>query len=549
VAAKDSFDSSFLAELRSLDSFRRRYSSEQPLAQLDAQDPDVQRMIEVLAFSAVRTRHAVLRNLSATWRRLLSGYFQALLRPLPAMGMLQAQVTARMTESIFLPTGTELRVVTADGFEAGFQTLADLQITPMTLDRLELLRGGIGHRVVLTFSTRIARAEAVGLLRLYLHYLDDYLAALTVHQQLAKHLHRAFVVYDAPVHDRSDGPACTVTFGRSYDEPYEADEQNPLAAVRSFFHFPEQELLVDVAIPPPSRPWTRLSLCLDLEPAWPRNPPVFRELFHPFVVPVRNLRRAPAQTIDCDGTKDSHPVRFMHRDASYQLLTVAGVYRITDQGLVPVPAATLGSSGHGYEIEYEPAPASLVGEQASLQLRLPEALLEPVRISVDGYWHQPLLAEHLTGRTSASLPERSLTGLELALCGPLRAGISNGLDGNSSALLQLLSLKMKAVLERSDLVVLLQLLDSVEAGPFRGFMSRVREVAVEVTPDETLRGAGIRHVYHLLTAPFSGEEEPLWSRFCYQLQSLLDAWDYEGRAEVVLHTELAQMPAPRLRRK
>ena len=80
-------------------------------------------------------------------------------------------------------------------------------------------------------------------------------------------------------------------------------------------------------------------------------------------------------------------------------------------------------------------------------------------------------------------------------------------------------------------------------------MSRVREVAVEVTPDETLRGAGIRHVYHLLTAPFSGEEEPLWSRFCYQLQSLLDAWDYEGRAEVVLHTELAQMPAPRLRRK
>lgn len=550
MAADDSIDSGLLGELHELASFRRRYSSEQPQAQLDAQDPDVQRLIEVLAYSAVRTRQAVLRNLTATWRRLLGGYFQPLLRPLPAMAILEAQVTARMTERMSLPKGTEIQIDTPDGFSATFQTLADLHVTPLTLDRCELLRRGSGpYRLVLAFSTRIARTDAVGVLRLHIHYLNDYLAALSVQQQLQRHFLRAFAVYDLTVHDGSDGPTCQVQFGRTYDEPYEADEQNPLESVRDFLHCPEQELLIQIAVPPPRRTWTRLSVCIDLDPRWPQKPAIYREIFRPFTVPIRNLRRAPAQPIDCDGTQDAYPLRFVHPDPSYSLHSVLGVYRMDGAGLTPIPPTALQEATPSYEVEREGRDAA-GGHAASLLLRLPQALLKPERIAVEGSWYQPALqeAEKLRGRMNLSVPERSLLGLNLELAGPIRPALDMQLGGDSAALLRLLSLKMKAVLNLEDLRTLFAMIQAPDSGPFHGFIGRIRELAVEVTPDETVRGAGICHVYHLLVSAVA-EEEPLWDVFCQKLQQLLDAWDYEGRAEVRRHGTPAQMPAGKLRRR
>lgn len=550
--AEETFEQSLLNELQAIDSFRRRYVGEQPAARIEAQDPDVQRLIEVLAFSAVRTRQALRNNLRHTWRRLLGSYFEPLLSPLPAMALVEAQVTARMSESAFLPAGTEVQAAAADGFVGCFQTLADLRIVPMTLERCETLRAPQGLRLVLTFQSRLPRPDSVGVLRLGMHYLDDYLAALTVFQQLKAHLRRAFVLYDAPVHEGADGPTCQVEFGPTYDEPYTADERNPLSAVRSFFHFPEQELLIQVAVPPAPRPWTRLSICLDMAPDWPRRPAPFRELFRPFVVPVRNIRRAPAQPILCDGTQDSYPISFVHADASYRLHSVDGVYRITADGLVPIPLATLYNAAPSYEIEQRPrpGPASAEPEETpALLLRMPRALIDPVQILVEGQWHQPNLAQHLTGALSITLPDRSLLGGDLALVGPVRFGLQPKLGRDAAALLRLLSLKMKAVLDLDELRALLMLLESADQGPFRGFLARVRELAVEVAPDETLRGAGIRHIYHLLVPSPHSEEIPLWDIFCFQLQRLLDAWNYEGRSEVVRHSDPARLPEGRLRRR
>ena len=544
MAANHTLDLGLLDELRGLESFRRSYSSSQGTSALDPQDPDVQRMIEVLAYSAVRTRHAVMRNLSATWRRLLGGYFQSLLHPLAAMGMLEAQVTARMTEPVYLPAGSELQVQCADGFLATFTTLSALRVLPLSLDRCELLRGGVGYRLVLTFSSRIPRSEPPGRLRLGIHYLDDYLAALTVHQQLQKHLQRAFVVYDQPVHDRSDGPSCPIHFGTFDDEPYEADDRNPLTAVRSFLHFPPQELMIHAAIPASPRPFTRMSLCLDLDAEYPRSPALYREIFRPFTVPMVALRKAPAQPIDCDGTQDSYPIRFVHPDQSYALHSVTGVYEIGDDGLVPIPPTTLSNKAPSFELEQE-SDAQGSTHRAALIVRMPKALLQPVRISVDGIWHQPSLGEHLSGRLSVSLRDRSMLGVELSTLGPIRRGVDSQLRQDAAALLRLLSLKMKAVLDLEDLQALFSMLEAGEGGPYQGFLSRVREWQVEQTPDETVRGAGIRHIYHLLVPDVRGEEEPLWRMFCQQLEKLLDAWNYEGRAEVLRHHSRAQLPSER----
>jgi type VI secretion system protein ImpG len=552
MVADETFEQSLLNELRAIESFRRRYASEQPTARVDAQDPDVQRLIEVLAFSAVRTRQALHTNVRATWRRLLGSFFAPLLNPLPAMALLQAQVTARMTESLVLPAGTAVQATCSDGFVASFQTLAELRVVPMTLERCEVLRAPQGLRLSLSFMSRLPRADAVGTLRLGLHYLDDYLAALTVFVQLRAHLQRAFVVYDSPVSEGSDGPSCAVEFGPTYDEAYAADERNPLTAVRSFFHFPQQELLLQVQVPPPTRAWTRMTLCFDMSPGWPRRPAPFRELFQPFVVPVSNLRFSPAQPILCDGTQDAYPLHFVHADASYRLHSLSGVYRITADGLVPIPVATLGQATPSYELEQLPRPASAgraEDETSALILRMPSALLDPAQILVEAHWHQPSLASHLGGALSLTLPDRSVAGIELALLGPVRAGHQPQIGRDASALLRLLSLKMKAVLDLDELQALFSLLETAASGPFRGFAERISALSVEVAPDESVRGAGVRHIYHLVVPTPPSEEGPLWDAFCTQLQLLLDAWNYEGRAEVMRHSDASGLPAGRLRRR
>ena len=546
----ESFEQSLLNELRAIESFRRRYVSEQPAARVDAQDPDVQRLIEVLAFSAVRTRQALHENVRATWRRLLGSFFAPLLNPLPAMALLQAQVTARMTESLVLPAGTAVQATTSDGFVASFQTLADLRIVPMTLERCEVLRAPQGLRMTLSFLSRLPRPDSVGTLRLGLHYLDDYLAALSVFVQLRSHLQRAFVVYDSPVTERSEGPSCAVEFGPTYDDSYAADERNPLSAVRSFFHFPQQELLLQVQVPPPPRAWTRMTLCFDMSPKWPRRPAPFRELFQPFVVPVSNLRPAPARPILCDGTQDAYPLQFVHSDASYRLHSIDGVYRITADGLVPIPVATLRQATPSYELEQIQLPASggrAEDETSSLILRMPSALVDPAQILVEAKWHQPALASHLVGALNLTLADRSVAGVDLAVVGPVRAGHQPQIGRDSAALLRLLSLKMKAVLDLDELQSLFSLLETTASGPFRGFADRISDLSVEVAPDESVRGAGVRHIYHIVVSAPPSEEDPLWDAFCTQLQLLLDAWNYEGRAEVVRHSDTSSLPAGRLR--
>lgn len=539
------FAESWLAEMRAVESFRRRYYSENRMALLDRDDPDVRRLLEALCFSAVRTRQATLRNLWATWRRLLGSYFDFMLRPLPAMAMVQAVPTARMSETAVLPKGTELRLKTQDGFVGAFTTLCDLRVVPITLDRCEVLPLSQGFRLVLTFVSRFPRTDALGLLRLYVHYLDDYLAALQVHYNLRRHLRGAVAVYDsdAAAFETAAGTSCSVSFGSYFDEPYESDVQNPLERVRAFFHFPEQELLINVKVPPPRRPWSRLALCFDLGPDWPHDPPLFRQAFRPFSVPVQNLRRIESQPITCDGTRDAYPIRYTYADPTFALQKVRGVYTLTDKGLSPLHGAVYSDAEPTWETEdWE----SERGQGHSLLLRLPSRSLEsgPLRVVADGMWYQPEFADHASGPLSVSLPDRSLLGLEWQSVGPIRRHLQSMLCSSADQLLHLLSLKMKPVLERDELLALLDMFGSISSGPYAALPGRLRDLAVEVTPDATLRGMSLCHVYHAQLAPWEVSEAPLIWHFLVELRTLLDAWNYEARVELAPHVGEAALPRP-----
>lgn len=533
--AFETLQQAVLNELRALDDERVRYQLEHPSASLGMEDPDVRRLIEALAYSAVRTRQATMQNLFSTWKRLLSGYFHFILQPLPAMAMVQALVTPHMTEPVTLTRGSSLQITTLDGAIGNFQTTAELRVVPINLARTELQMNRHGYRLVMTFLSIHQRADDLGAIPIHINYLDNYQAALRLHYLLQKHLHLCSAFYEAGFGPDTVGVPCDVTFGSYYDRPYEDNEQNPLSQVRSFFHFPVQDLMIQVKVPKTTQYWNKFYLCFDLNADFPKEVPLYREVFHPFSVPVINHRRAFASPIECDGTKDEYPIRYLESDPSYVLERVMGVYRTTSRGLEPLGQAALGSYRHSYEVEEINTQKQT--PQYALLVRRPEAFAEPQQLLVDALWYQPYFATQTAGPVSVTLLERIAVGVDFRQVGLMAPPMEGSLRTQPDRLLQLLSMKMKPVLGREDLLDLLAMFGSVDVGPYAKTLKLLGQVFLSVAPDTTGNGSGIRHVYELELKLHEQEEIPLLVRLVEQLTQIFAAWDYEARVEV--KTELA----------
>lgn len=528
--AMESLQDSLLAELQALDDERVRYQLEHPAASLGMEDPDVRRLIEALAYSAVRTRQATMRNLFSTWKRLLSSYFHFMLQPLPAMTMVSAVVTPQMTDTVTLPRGSAVQLTTLDGAVGHFQTLADLRVVPINLARTELQMNRQGYRLVMTFLSLYQRGDDLGTIPIHINYLDNYQAALRLHHLLQRHLRTCSAFYDGGFAADELGVPCEVTFGPYFDRPYEDNQLNPLAEVRSFFHFPTQNLMIHVRVPKATQNWSKFYLCFDLDQDFPRELPLYREVFRPFCVPIANRRRAFARPIECDGTKDEYPVRYLDNDPSYAMERSVGVYRSTAQGLEPLGHAALGTFRQSFEIEERSEQEGVPGY--SLLLRRPEAFTEPQQILVDALWYQPYFAVHSSGPIRVSLLDRVAVGLDFRQIGTLSESMDCPLRQEPERLLYLLSLKMKPVLGKDDLLDLLSMFGSVDKGIYSKLPLLLGNLSVAVIPDGMLQGAGIRHVYTLELRPHQREELPLLIRFLEQIEKILDAWDYEARVEL-----------------
>lgn len=542
-------DGEFLKELKALDEYRLRFRARHPEAQLERDDPDVRRLIESLAFFTVRTRMLAQHNLVATWQRLFANYFDFLLAPMPAMAMLQAQVTLRRTEVGTLARGSEIKVTAPDGTIGTFRTLADLRVLPVRLERVQvLLLPKSGYRVALDLRASGTRSEQLGLLRLHVRYLDDYATSLRALYNLRVHLQQASVVYDQSVDEKTAGMPCQVSFG-ALPEPADSaeGEPHPLEKVRSFFHFPEQELFLNVQVPAAQRTWSQVTICLDLSSDWPSSPAPSVELFQLGAVPIINLRREGAQPIPVDGTQDAYPIRYPHPGREYVLRALRGVYtkdpKDKTRGPTPLRPGVLpgASTSETYEIEEREDPS---GTTPWIILRMPEAFVNPRLVLIDATWHQPHFDEHATGRLKVALLERTLEGLEFRILGPVRPHTESPMRGNALALIETLSMNMKAVLELDELRALLGWLGVAREGAFRGLPTKLRELWSEQAPDSALRGIGIRHIYRVKVEGYDPDDEALVFTFLQQVRSLLDVWNQEATVELSADTSGSPLQLP-----
>ena len=522
----------YLNELDALERFRQRFLESHPTVPLDREDPHVRRLIESMAFFSVQTRLATQHNLRSTWLRLFSSFFDFLLRPLPAVALVQALPAEKMTETLVLARGTELRLTPAHGGPGTFRTRRTLRILPISQAGTEVVRLADGRwRLILRFESAFPRRDAVGVMSLHVRHLDEYRPSLAVFHALRQHLKQASVVYDAQANDTSQGSPCEFSFG---DSPAELDDsaryEHPLQGVRGFFQMPEQGLFLHVTVPSLRKEWSRFSLCLDLDRAWSVGRSPHPDILHPFVVPVENLKAEPAQPISADGTRSEYAIRGMSAGRDLQLHSVSGVFVLGRSGRAPMRPAFLPGEGPSYELDE--GLDEEMRPRHSLLVRMPEAFSEPNKLLVEALWYQPQFVSNAVGRVSISTPGRHVEGLGWQLVGRLQPHRDSALRNDVAGLTRLLAWKVKSTLERNELAALLNYLGTPAEEPFRRVLPWLRELKATVAPDGALRGSGLLHIYEVLLEPFDSSAEPLVACFLEQLHRLLDAWN--GEASVVL---------------
>jgi type VI secretion system protein ImpG len=522
----------FLSELDALEHFRRKYQERHPAAPLTREDPDVRRLIESLAFFSVQTRQATLRSIRSVWWRLFSGFFDFMVEPVPSAALVQAVPTEKMVEPVLLPRGTELRLTPPGEAPGFFRTRRDVRVLPIFLEATDVLpleRGG--HRLILRFEARFARKDEVGLLSLHVRHLEEYGSSLAVFHALRRHLRQVSVVYNEDADMHSSGELCEVSFGRSASFAEEAtDYAHPFRRIRSLFHFPEQQLFIHLQVPPSRKPWSRFSLCLDLEQAWKTGRSPHPEFLQPFVVPVDNLKAEPAQPLIANGTRSEYPILNVSAGGNMRLHSVTHVYEVTPKGRSLLRPAFLPGEGPSFEIE-ESLGAEL-GAHHRLLLRMPEALTSPRRIVVEGLWHQPQFAAHALGRIDVSMPGRHVEGLRWQLMGNVLPSQESPLHDDLAALTRLLAWKSRPTLSRNELLALLMYLGTPARSPLGRAIPWVRELKVSTLPDSALRGSGLQHIYELTLEPFEPGFEPLVVAFLQQVREVLDSWNSEASVEL-----------------
>jgi type VI secretion system protein ImpG len=528
----DDLYKSYLEEMQSLENFRVSYTSLHAQASIDREDPEVRRLLDAMAFFTARTRTSALRNLLATQRRLFQQYFSFLASPLPATAMVQAVVSGKLAEVVTLPRNAEITLTPEGRTGATLRTMSELRILPIRLeDVTTLLRSRSGLRIVLTFRAAHARHDDVGTLPLHVNHLDDYPASLGVLANLKKHLESASVVYDKEqVDDETPGEPCEVTYGAQAAPDEVADLSHPVQLVRSFFHFPQRELSLNVKVAPAHGGWTRFSICLDVDADWPRNLRLNKDMFQLFTVPVWNLKRSHAQPVLCDGTGKRFPIRYPTPQEKFQLHSVVGVYEIKEKGLQPLkPGIVTGGNG-SFEIERTVEES---GEVHWLKLEFPEAFTAPKKIAIDAFWYQPSFSKDAGAKLKVGLYGRSILGAAFELRGEVRPHSENPLGEDFEGMLQLLALKSKSVgYTRDDLAVLLSALGSLGQSPFRNLAAAIVEASVSRTPGSREKGGGQDHFYKMRLREPDATQIPVLETGIRQLGALLQAWTTDARVRI-----------------
>jgi len=514
----------FLESMRDLEQFRIDYLHEHQGPGLQRDDPDLRRLIESLAFFSARTHIASARQLRSMQEETTRRLFPALAAPVPAMGVVCAVPNRRLYESHRVPRGSS--VVLSDGeHETTFTTMADVKVLPVTQGVLsrKILPDG-NTRWSLPFRGAFPSTEDLGSFPLYINYVDDFQSSLRIFEALRENLIDAHIEFSGGDMAKSELITASVDFD-GWQAEASALADGPIESERWWFQLPQQDLVLKFKTPAPPPGWQSFTIHFDIGQSWPRDLHLSSDVFLPFATPVINQTRCYADPVVWDGTSDTFTL--CHPDGSgYQLHTLKGVYRVDGGDMSPLYNGVFGSETGSYLLQ-ESRRAGAAGTY-QLSINLPESFMDPVTISSDVVWYQPGFARLKSRGQSVALASGKIPGTTWQILGDMVSQDVVRLGQREEAT-ELFVLNNKSFINKSELILLLELLGTPWAGrfaPLRDLISEVRTERQPMTSDDDSATSMI--VYNIVFDDPSETIAPLVEIFARHLENFLDCWCSEA---------------------
>jgi type VI secretion system protein ImpG len=445
------------------------------------------------------------------------------------MCIVQALPTRQLTEPVFFAKGSEIALSPESGGAVIFRTLGDLRILPVSLDRFSILMlSNRNIRLALRLSAAFARSEEIGKISFCINHLNNYEASQMVFFNLKRHIKRVSVIFDEKATEASIGIPCDVSFGLAQEDD---DFAHPLQKERFFFHFPWQDLFLNIRVPQPSRNWSDFTLLLDLSPGWPRNLVLNQDVFQLFAIPMVNLRQAMAQPVTCNGTQEKYAIRHPDMEYGFELHSVKGVFEVTKEGMTFVKPGILSGSAPSYETE------ELTDSQGRkrhyLNVHFPKAFEKPRTITTEALWFQPWFTETISQRLSVTPFSRRTVGLKWDLLVNPVPHAENLFQNSVEGFLHFLALTNKKALSRDDLMDILQVMGVMRQSQLGMLCDLMSDVRIEKSPmrDEDSPGL-VKQRYILRFRDYDPSREPLMEIFITHVENILNAWISGAKIEV-----------------
>ncbi len=273
-------------------------------------DPDVERLLEGVAFMCGRVRQKLDDELPELTAGVMSLLWPHYLRPIPSMTVMELlPEIEQMQAAGQVEAGAQFASVPVDGTRCRFRSCWPVVIRPWQISdvRLETAAAKPVRLVMRLKSSPRAKRENLNLKSVRLHLAGDPRTAFTLYVLLAAHVEHMTVSDGSTRHDRKEvllGPECVRPAGLDRAEavvPYPARSFAGYRLLQEYFAFKERFLFVDMTrldravAELPAGDTIELAITFNRRPE--SLPHVGRENIRLHCVPAVNLFDHPAEPI------------------------------------------------------------------------------------------------------------------------------------------------------------------------------------------------------------------------------------------------------------
>jgi type VI secretion system protein ImpG len=338
-----------LFNLRDLgEEFSKAHPAVAPMLSGAAADPDVERLLEGVAFLTALLREKLDDDFPEIVHDLIQLIWPHYLRPIPSLTIVAFRPKPMLKQSISIPRGVQLASVTIEGTPCLFQTCYDVELHPLDLHAASFVEeSGRPPAIKLEFELRGLSLSGWEPNRLRFFLAGNYATAAELFYYLRNH------VAQIRVSPLEQGSSCVFSshdlepVGFCLDQgilPYPSHSFPGYRILQEYFILPEKFLFFDL------KGWEKwkdrgkgakfeVTFVLDASPSLPLK--IRKENFVLYAAPAVNIFPHEADPIRLDHQKTEYLVRPSGANAShyqvYSIEDVVGFVRGTAQQRQYVP--------------------------------------------------------------------------------------------------------------------------------------------------------------------------------------------------------------------